>query len=202
MNGNGCLMQLMVVLTVIFGGLALAGPSIGNVLEPDPQEMVLVVTEVAPTRIPTNTIMPASPTFTPIPTNTATITATFTPENTATNTFTPTPEDTATNTATFTPENTATNTATSTPTFTPTPATLCELRVNRILDVNVREESNASSALVVQMPNNTSMDVYDQEIGFDNFIWFFIEVTLDGETYEGWVRSDLIEQVTPCPPLD
>jgi len=201
MNGNGCLMQLMVVLTVLFGGVALGSSAIENVIEPE-SEIVIVVTEDVPTRFPTNTMIPVSPTFTALPTNTATVTATLTPENTATSTATLTPEDTATNTETSTPEDTATNTATFTPTFTPTPATLCELRVNRILDVNVRVESNASSPLVVQLPNNTNMDVYDQEIGFDNFIWFFIEATLDGETYEGWVRSDLIEQVTPCPPLD
>lgn len=205
MNLNGCLMQLSILLGVgltLFGVTAFMGPSVGNVfedviLELDPPAQEVTITRAVLTIAPTVTSSPtltAEPTFTP----SATITAsnTSTPTNTATHTATLTPSATATDTAT------PTNTATFTPTLTPTPAPLCLLRVNRILAVNVREESNASSPLVVQMPNNTNMEAYDQEIGFDLLVWYFIEVEVDGEFYEGWVRSDLVEQVTPCPPLD
>lgn len=226
MNLNGCLMQLSILLSAVLGIAFVGAPAVGNVFENVID--VAPAVEIMPTQagvevtdevdIETTAEVEATdeveiteevePIATNTPTDEPTATVTASATNTATATATNTPTNTATATATFTPSATATatstptNTATFTPTLTPTPAPLCLLRVNRILAVNVREESNASSPLVVQMPNNTNMEAYDQEIGFDLLVWYFIEVEIDGEDYEGWVRSDLVEQVTPCPELE
>jgi hypothetical protein len=55
------------------------------------------------------------------------------------------------------------------------------------------------SELVVQLPNNTHMDVYDFAFENDVILWYLVEVELDGTIYEGWVLSDLTEDVTECP---
>ncbi len=207
MNLNGCLVQLSALLLVFFGVFGLVGVAVPVATEfSEPSAFVITAesqqvepTRIAPTLPPTFTPSPDLPSRTPVTTLTASNTATFTPSATAT--LTPTPTNTATITASPTFTNTATPTVTFTATFTPTPAPICQLRINRVLEVNLRAESNASSELVVQMPNNTTMDVYAQEIGFDGLIWFFVEVTVEEVEYEGWVRSDLVEQVTPCPEL-
>lgn len=189
-------------------------PSATATATPTPTETETPVPTETNTLTPTNTT-----TLTPTPsaTNTATATPTITPSNTATPTSTPTPTPTATAThtptntstptptATFTPSNTPTLTPTPTathtptPTFTPTPAVLCEVRVTVGSGAIIRSEPSITSAQVTAVSPRTDLEIFDVARDADGFIWFFTDDVVDGDPVEGWMRIDLVTQLTPCP---
>ncbi|MEQ8672629.1 MAG: hypothetical protein RLP44_19250 [Aggregatilineales bacterium] len=195
---NGCLTQLSFLFgIIIFAFLALIGPAVGNVFED-------VITELD---VSTATFVPtAIPTATDTPTATATFTETLTPTVTASNTATPTETFTPTNTATATETPTSTptftSTATFTPTFTPTPAPVCSVRNNRDALINVRTEAFAGSDLVAQLPIAAEVDVYavSDTVDPDGYYWYYIETELDGAPIAGWLREDVVDELTPCQP--
>jgi hypothetical protein len=78
------------------------------------------------------------------------------------------------------------------------------VRSNRVAPVNVREEASINASIVVQIPNRAEADVYEQIVGEDTAVWYFILGEVEGEPYEGWVRSDLVVPVegSACPPLE
>ena len=215
---NGCMMQLSALFSTIafalVGFLVLAGPAIGNVFSNVVTELDNPPTIAAIT--PTNTVAPPTETATSTSTATFTVTpsATVTPSetptatltNTATFTVTPSATPTNTPTATFTPSNTPTptetptNTATFTPTFTPTPAPVCIVQNNRDALLNVRSEPFAGSDLLGQLPVAAEVEVYEisETVDPDGFLWFRIETVVDDADINGWVREDLVNEITPC----
>lgn len=179
-----------------------------------------------PTGTPTETFTPS---YTPTPSDTPTITATFTPSLTPTATITPswtwtpsptwtpsytptaslTPTATETPTETFTPSVTPTITSTPTETFTPTitttPQALCRIIVNNSEPIFLREEPTTVAASLASLPFGTQMDAIERtpQRGQPTApLWYRVRVSFaDGRQLEGFVRSDLVGEVTPCPPL-
>ncbi len=167
-------------------------------------------------------------TFTPTPTQTPTVTPTptltFTPSNTPTATFTPTDTPTATDTltptATFTPSKTPTQTSTptytatpsdtptntNTPTATATPQELCEVIVLNTDAIRVRTRPTTQSPIVGWMPTGTVAPVHKlerQERNPTGPVWYFVQISVDDATLEGWVRSDIVSVRlgTECPEI-
>jgi tetratricopeptide (TPR) repeat protein len=157
-----------------------------------------------------------TPTITPTPSDTPTPSATFTPSNTPTATFTP--SDTPTPTATFTPSNTPTPTDTATPTptatptetptltpsITPTPPVLCTLISINPSGLRVRADPTTSAPSIGVIPQNTAMNVIQQQRGADDGrAWYFVRARVGSANIEGWVREDntapLVDSI--CPPL-
>ncbi len=191
---NGCLTQLSFLVGIIaFAFLALLTPirSVSNTIIQDfdqPTETPTFVpspTDLQPTETTTST-----PTFTATPTITASATLTATPTNTLT------PTDTATST------NTPTATATFTPSFTPTPTPVCSVRNNRSAMINVRSEAFAGSDLVAQLPIAAEVDVYavSEQVDPDGYLWYYIETVVDDAPITGWIREDVVDELTPCVP--
>ena len=171
---------------------------------------------------PTATNTP-TPTYTP--TITPTATATFTPSHTPT--FTNTPTDTATPTDTLTPTDTFTPTFTYTPTFTPTitstasltptatqtptptatPRELCRVVVINVNSIRVRARPTTEGSIVVGwLAPGTVAPVLRQQREDRNPtgpVWYFISVTVDDASVEGWIRSDIVhvDPGTRCPPV-
>lgn len=171
---------------------------------------------------PTATNTP-TPTYTP--TITPTATATFTPSHTPT--FTDTPTDTATPTDTLTPTDTFTPTFTYTPTFTPTitstasltptatqtptptatPRELCRVVVINVNSIRVRARPTTEGSIVVGwLAPGTVAPVLRQQREDRNPtgpVWYFISVTVDDASVEGWIRSDIVhvDPGTRCPPV-
>ncbi len=148
-----------------------------------------------PTETPTFTETPTeTPTYTR--TSTRTPTRTFTPTDTSTPTETPTPSDTPT--FTLTPTITLTPSTTFTPTVSPTPPILCTVAVLRDSVAVRRRPTVAAEAILLAKPNQR-MDVLEQRRGDDDRIWFRVQFILDGLIIQGWVRSDLVTQLSSCP---
>lgn len=150
-----------------------------------------------PSLTPTATITPSftwtpSPTWTPSFTPTASLTPTAT--ETPTETWTPSP----------TPTVTPTPTETLTPTITTTPLALCMVIVNNPQSIFLRSEPTPISARVATLPFGTTMEAVErgpQRGMTDGILWYRVRVTLRDQQLEGWVRSDLVMEVTTCPPL-
>jgi tetratricopeptide (TPR) repeat protein len=157
-------------------------------------------------------VNPPTPTATYTPSNTPTPTATFTPSstptasNTPTATFTPSRTATPTNTPTETPTLTPSFTPSHTPTITETPtptATLvvqCRVYVGRLDGVNVRSRAAVASTLIAYIPEGQALDV----LGIENNLtegsqWYRIQANIDGSTVQGWIRADLVVEITDCP---
>ena len=154
-------------------------------------------------------------TFTPSLTPTATITPswTWTPSPTWTPSFTPTasltPTATETPTETYTPSVTptitSTPTETHTPTITTTPQALCRVIVDNSEPIFLREEPTTVSTSLASLPFGTQMDAIERtpQRGQPTApLWYKVRVILDdGRQLEGYVRSDLVGEVTTCPPL-
>jgi hypothetical protein len=158
------------------------------------------------TRTPTSTATPTdTPTETPTETPTFTRTPSRTPTRTNTPTDTPTPSDTPTAsntpTETLTPTITLTPSMTLTASLTPTPAILCRVAV--INDsVAVRPRPSVTVAAIVIARINQTMDVLEQRRGDDGRTWFRVQFLIEGENIiQGWVRADLVTQLTNCPVL-
>jgi tetratricopeptide (TPR) repeat protein len=173
-----------------------------------------------PTRTPTVTPTPSNtPTYTLTPTPSLTVTYTLTPSITPTATWTYTPSFTPSHTWTYTPSYTPTHTYTPsitptpsdtptrtntptityTPSTTPTPSYLCQVFVDP--GINIRSEPNGPN-VIHNTGRRQRMDVLDQRIGTDNELWFQVQFELDESEITGWVRGDVVEEVTECPVLE
>ncbi len=156
---------------------------------------------LTPTRTPTPTFT-RTPTFTPTDTPTATDTLTPTDTLTSTSTFTPTNTLTPSNTPTITltPSITFTATNTFTPSVTATPLILCQVVViNPSIFAYVRSRPSQTGKIITQIGQGQKMDVLEQRNGDDGRVWFRVTFTIEGNSVEGWVRSDLVSQITTCP---
>jgi hypothetical protein len=160
----------------------------------------------------TNTYTPTwtyTPSDTPLPTHTNTPTNTPTWTVTPSVTVTPslTPTETPTPTHTLTPTQTLTPSSTPTPTETPTPtATLviqCRIYIGRLDGINVRSRPSTQAALVGFLPSGSTADVLAIESGAQdaNQLWYRISADIEGATLQGWIRADLVVEVTDCPTL-
>jgi tetratricopeptide (TPR) repeat protein len=179
------------------------------------QGMWLPVLFPPPTPTPTATFTPSmtftasntpTPSDTPTPSNTPTASntpsPTVTPSFTATPSWTWTPSHTPTHTITpsETPRPSETPSVTPTPTITPTLETLCTVITRQ--NINVRSRPAAGdTALVAQLPTGTVLRVLGVETGLnDGLLWYRIEADYSGIVIRnGYVRSDTVNQVTPCP---
>lgn len=202
---------ILVVLLVIGG----AGGILGYVNRDAIQD------SVAALFFPTNTY---TPTPTPTPTVTSTPTLTFTPSSTPTATYTatnsPTATDTLTPTASFTPSDTPTRTSTpthtatpsntptstNTPTATATPLELCEVVVLNTEAIRVRARATTQSPIVGWLGTGTVAPVLKlqrQERNPTGPVWYFVQISVDDATLEGWIRSDIVSVVlgTECPEI-
>jgi tetratricopeptide (TPR) repeat protein len=176
-----------------------------------------------PTETPTPTFTPSNtptPSDTPTPSNTPTPSDTPTPSNTPTHTWTPSP--TVTPSFTWTPSHTPTHTitpsetprptetptptwtpsVTPTPTITPTLETLCTVITRQSINVRARP-SAGQTPIVAQLPGATVLRVLGVEVGpNDGLLWYRIEADVSGAFIRnGYVRSDTVAEVTPCPTL-
>lgn len=158
------------------------------------------------TNTPTPTFTPSNtPTWTYTPSITPTATWTFTPSYTPTHTYTPTPSNTPTHTYTpsitptpsDTPTITPSPTLTYTPSITPTPSYLCLISV--AAGVNVRRAPGPLEQRWTTTTVRTRMEVLDQQIGTDNQRWFQVYFEDDQGNVTGWVRADMVEEITDCP---
>ncbi len=164
-----------------------------------------------PTLTPTQTLTPTltatpsdTPTYTMTPSITPTATWTYTPSFTPTHTWTYTPSFTPTHTYTpsitptpsDTPTYTVTPTLTYTPSTTPTPTYLCRVFVDA--GINIRSEPNGP-VVIHNTGQRQRMDVLDQRIGSDNALWFLVEFEVGQSNIRGWVRGDVVDEVTECP---
>ncbi|MBN1565026.1 MAG: hypothetical protein JXA10_14365 [Anaerolineae bacterium] len=153
-----------------------------------------------PSHTPTYTLTP-TPSFTPsvTPTATWTVTPSLTPSHTWT--FTPSHTPTHTYTPSITPTPSDTPTPTSSPTFTytpsttPTPTYLCQVFLG--IGINVRSEPN-SPIVIHSTGQRYRANVLEQKIGDDNALWFQIEFVVGSSEITGWVRADLVEEITEC----
>jgi tetratricopeptide (TPR) repeat protein len=174
-------------IIIIIGGIALVGSR--GVWEP--------IVFPPPTNTPTITPTPSdtpTPSNTPTPTATATITPT--PTNTPTATVTPTDTMTPSNT----PTPTDTPTITPTPTATPTLVVQCQIYVGRPDGVNVRSRPTSTAALVGFLPSGTAASVLGIERNPEQGqVWYRISVDIEGAVLQGWIRADLVVEISDCP---
>ena len=148
-----------------------------------------------PTSSPTQTAtLTSTPSDTPTPTLTST--PTFTPSLTAT--ASPTVTASLTPTHTYTPS--ITPSPTDTPTHTPTPLFLCEVRIGNASSVRIRSLASTTADQVAILDPGTEMMVLEQRVGIsDGFVWFRIQAELGDSQVIGWLRADLVDQITECP---
>ncbi len=164
---------------------------------PMPSETPTITPTLTPSLTPTATLTPTwtwtpSPSWTPSWTPTASLTPTHT--NTPTETYTPSPS----------PTETATPTETLTPSITPTPPELCRLIVLGAQGIFLREEPTPVSNSIVVLNVGQTMDALErtQQRGIASGpIWYRVRVNLSDRQVEGWVRADLVQEITTCPPL-
>jgi hypothetical protein len=65
--------------------------------------------------------------------------------------------------------------------------------------INVRAQASAQATLVGRIPAGTAMPVLRQQRSTaDGRIWFFVSAPIEGARIEGWIRSDLVIQMTDC----
>ncbi len=147
-----------------------------------------------------------TPTATPTSTWTWTPSPTWTPSWTPTSSLTPTATNTAThtNTPTVTPTPSDTPTITLTPSITPTPPELCRLIVKGPNGIFMREQATTNSPVAAVLPVGQTMDALERatQVGRpDGPLWYRVRVNLQEGLVFGWVRSDLVDELTSCPPL-
>ena len=208
-SGRRVRLATMALLIIIFGGLgiALAQPIWVPLMFPPPTSTPTITYTPSDTPTETNTPTETS-TYTPTPTATETTTPsptmtpswTVTPSETPTHTLTPT--HTSTPTVTHTPTDTPT--VTDTPTITATPLVLCRVFVPGTQGINVRSGPSITANQVGSIPPATIVEVAGQQIGAqDGRLWFLVSVNLGtSASIRGWIRSDTVSQVEPCPPLE
>ena len=147
-----------------------------------------------------------TPTITNTPTWTWTPSPTWTSSWTPTASLTPTASNTPTHTATASPTSTASDTPTTTltPTISPTPPELCRLAVNGANGVFMRDDATTNSPVVAVLAVGQEMDALERKTQvnrLDGALWYRVRVNLPDGTLYGWVRTDVVREVTPCPPL-
>ncbi|PJF44980.1 MAG: hypothetical protein CUN55_01175 [Phototrophicales bacterium] len=100
------------------------------------------------------------------------------------------------------PTSTPTPTRTFTPTATATPRTyICQVFTSSVGGVNIRETPNGT-VIGTFFPNERG-DVYEQQRDRNGVVWYFIELTRDGELIQGWVADTVVGEFDPpCPPVD
>ncbi len=125
------------------------------------------------------------------PTETPTLTPSYTPEPTATPSETKPPTATPTPTHTFTPTTTSTPTDTSTPTATPTLYGI----VNTRQRINVRSGPGTTYAAIDALSPGDGAQIIGQD---QSNGWY--QIQLDDET-SGWVSAALLLVETPTPPI-
>ncbi|GIK63660.1 MAG: hypothetical protein BroJett018_14540 [Chloroflexota bacterium] len=109
-----------------------------------------------------------------------------------------------TQTATYQPPSpTIRPSETNTPTATATvQEVLCRVGNASYSDgINVRTSPSVGT-VITRMQFNQAADVLAQQMGDQNRIWFKIRYVLGSATVEGWIQSDLVLQLTPCPQLN
>jgi hypothetical protein len=159
------------------------------------------------TYTPSATLTPSdTPTFTNTPTWTWTPSPTWTPSFTPTASLTPTAANTPTETWTPTPTSTAsdTPTITATPSISPTPPALCRLIVGGSNGIFMRDEATTNSPVAAVLPVGLTMDALERQTQTnrpDGPLWYRVRVVVEQGIVYGWVRSDLVQELTPCPPL-
>ncbi len=205
-NRGRVVMLFIFIILVGLGGVAAA------MTRPQWEAILFPTATNTPTPTYTPTITPTAtatftpshtPTFTDTPTDTATPTDTLTPTDTFTPTFTYTPTftPTITSTASLTP------TATQTPTPTATPRELCRVVVINVNSIRVRARPTTEGSIVVGwLAPGTVAPVLRQQREDRNPtgpVWYFISVTVDDASVEGWIRSDIVhvDPGTRCPPV-
>ncbi len=131
-----------------------------------------------------------------------------TPAFTATPTFTPTPEVTET----LTPSPTVTYTTTELPTMTLTPTAALHGSVLSAQNVNIREEADTDSGVIVTIQPNREIDIIGAEENDLGQIWYYIGFIGDDDFYHrGYITSRLVDDggqaiptlaatFTPLPP--
>lgn len=189
------------VILVILGAVAFATRSAWDPIINPPSD--------TPTLTPSETPRPTfTPTFTETPSITPTHTWTPTPSYTPTHTWTPTPSDTPTHT--YTPSITSTPSDTPEPTNTPeptdtasptaTPEALCRIMTNG--SANVRAQpSTQNSITVFTVSRGQAMNVLGQTRGQDGQRWYRVRFQVEDSEIVGWVRFDLVTEITECPSL-
>jgi hypothetical protein len=211
---------IIIIILVVLAILAFATrPQWEAALFPTATPTTTATATPTETFTPSPTLTPSdtptiTPTFTPslTPTFTSTPTWTWTPSPTWTPSWTPTasltPTHTATPTETFTPSpsptETTTPTVTNTPTITPTPPELCRLIVVGPQGIFLREEPTPVSNSIAVLNIGQVMDALERtnQRGIDNGpLWYKVRVLLPDRQAEGWVRSDLVSEITECPPV-
>jgi len=196
-----------VVIVIILAAVALATESTWQPIINPPTPTPTRTPTITPTATTTPTVTPTfTPTFTPSITPSSTWTAT--PSSTPTHTWTPTPSHTPTHTwtpsITPTPSNTPTRTPTPTltwtPSITPTPSILCLVFAGSEA-VNVRAQPDPISRRIFTMELGQPLEVLEQLLGVDNQRWFKVRFQIEQSKIEGWVRADLVQQISdaPCP---
>ncbi len=170
---------------------------------PLPSETYTASPSPTPSLTPTSSL---TPTITQTPTWTWTPSPTWTPSWTPTASLTPTashtPTETPTSTETSTPSSTPT--LTMTPTISPTPPELCRLAVNGANGVFMRDDATTNSPVVAVLAVGQEMDALERKTQvnrLDGALWYRVRVNLPDGTLYGWVRTDVVREVTPCPPL-
>ncbi len=86
------------------------------------------------------------------------------------------------------------------PTITPspTPASLCRLRVSVLNPVNLRAEPSRGAAIVEILSANTPMEAVEVVV-VGGLRWYRVQLVLNGEAIEGYIRQDVVAELTPCP---
>ncbi|MFI3237089.1 MAG: SH3 domain-containing protein [Lachnospiraceae bacterium] len=57
--------------------------------------------------------------------------------------------------------------------------------------VNMRKEASTSTDVVTSLSAGTTFDIIGETTGTDNYVWYQVQIELDGQTLQGYVRSDL-----------
>ncbi|GAB4515471.1 MAG: hypothetical protein OHK0046_19050 [Anaerolineae bacterium] len=198
------------IIIVIFIALLLTREQWEPIINPPPTDTptVTFTPSITPTSTPTFTATAtatasSTPTVTNTPSDTPTSTWTVTPSQTVTPSETPSATLTPTHTPTVTQTPTFTNTPTITPipTATPTPQTLCTVAVSNADGINMRSQPTIASTRLAFLTSGQVLQVFEQQI-VQTIPWYRVRVVVDGNSVEGWVRSDTVQVLgAECPPL-
>ena len=68
----------------------------------------------------------------------------------------------------------------------------------------MREEATTNSPVAAVLPVGLTMDALERQTQTnrpDGPLWYRVRVIVELGIVYGWVRSDLVQELTPCPPL-
>jgi hypothetical protein len=63
----------------------------------------------------------------------------------------------------------------------------------------VRAQPSTAAQQIGSIPLNTIVNVSGLQVAGNGQIWFLVNVNLGTAGVVGWVRSDLVQQIEPCP---